>query len=434
MQIRMFTGNSVNVAIGRAAQEKRQSVKTQQGGIFDSPQCKVTISKEGRKLSGQSDRQYTERSAQSLKAEKMIQRQQQESEQPDETLSEYADLLEEINKTIRSMQNSNMTGADKEALKKRQMVVNAIGTQKQKQVEENQKKAKEAQQMAMQSSKMQDEIDENNQNLFVMLKSIEESEKAQEEREGGKTQEGSGSSNQTENSVGDSIQNSALHFAAASMRREMNVAGMIDALQGEGYQYLARADEIAQNAFSEAQSIEKLLQDENYTDAEKSEAVFSYGSKMGRDSSDDLDILLSKYRTDREKAEALEHYHMMMKRNSDFSDYRRNGMQLVRDAKDCESDHFAMNPLLGMEQTRDSMMQSAVDAAFNEASQGKLDETSQELEDKVKELIDERNDIDHTKPEEDEEKQKEIGELPESGEDKEGMNGADEEQDRITQG
>ena len=418
---------------GRAAQEKRQSVKTQQGGIFDSPQCKVTISKEGRKLSGQSDRQYTERSAQSLKAEKMIQR--QESEQPDETLmSEYSDLLEEINKTIRSMQNSNMTGADKEALKKRQMVVNAIGAQKQKQVEENQKKAKEAQQMAMQSSRMQDEIDENNQNLFVMLKSIEESEKVEEEREGGKTQEDGGSSNQTENSVSDSIQNSALHFAASSMKREMNVAGMIDALQGEGYQYLARADEIAQNAFSEAQSIEKLLQDENYTDAEKSEAVFSYGSKMGRDSSNDLDILLSKYRTDREKAEALEHYHMMMKRNSDFSDYRRNGMQLVRDAKDCESYHFAMNPLLGMEQTRDSMMQSAVDAAFNEASQGKLDETSQELEDKVKELIDERNDIDHTKPEEDEEKQKEIGELPEAEEDKENMNAADEEQGRITQG
>ena len=109
-------------------------------------------------------------------------------------------------------------------------------------------------------------------------------------------------------------------------------------------------------------------------------------------------------------------------------------MQLVRDAKDCESDHFAMNPLLGMEQTRDSMMQSAVDAAFNEASQGKLDETSQELEDKVKELIDERNEINQTKPEEDEEKQKEIGELPEAEADKENMNGADEEQDRITQG
>ncbi len=434
MQIRMFMGNSVNVAFGRAVQEKRLSMQAQQGGIFDSPECEVTISKEGRKLSGQSDKQYTQKSAQSLKTEKMMQRQQKESEQPDETLSEYSDLLEEINKTIRSMQNSNMTDGDKEALKKRQQVINAIGDQKQKQVEENQKKAKEAQQMAMQSSKKQDEIDENNQDLYVMLKSIEESEKAEEEREGGKTQESGDSDDKTENSVIDSIQNSASHFAASSMRREMNVSGMIDALQGEGYQYLARADEIARNAFSEAQSIEKLLQDENYTDAQKSEAVFIYGSKMGRDSSDDLDILLSKYRTDREKAEALEHYHMMMKRNSDFSDYRRNGMQLVRDAKDCESDHFAMNPLLGMEQTRDSMMQSAVDAAFNEASQGKLDETSQELEDKVKELIDERNDINHTKPEEDEEKQKEIGELPEAEADKENMNGADEEQDRITQG
>ena len=56
MQIRMFTENSLNISVGRVSQAKQQSAQML-GGVFDGPQCKVTISKEGRKLSEQSDRQ-----------------------------------------------------------------------------------------------------------------------------------------------------------------------------------------------------------------------------------------------------------------------------------------------------------------------------------------------------------------------------------------
>ena len=92
---------------------------------------------------------------------------------------------------------------------------------------------------------------------------------------------------------------------------------------------------------------------------------------------------------------------------------------MIRDSKECRIEHIKYNPLQGMEETKDSMMQSAVDAAFNEATQGKLDETSQELEDAVEELVDERNDMDHVeepKEEQKEEEQKEIGELLETKE------------------
>ena len=76
MQIRMFAENNINVTSGRVMQEKRQSVQVP-GSVFDGPQCKVTISKEGRRLSRESERQQT-RSARELKTEKMMLREQEQ--------------------------------------------------------------------------------------------------------------------------------------------------------------------------------------------------------------------------------------------------------------------------------------------------------------------------------------------------------------------
>lgn len=442
MQIKMFTDNNMNVTFGKAVQEKRWHTQAS-NGPFDGPQCKVTISKEGRKLSEQSNG-HSEKSIQLLKAERMMRQEADEKELSEATQSEYYDLIKEIDKTIKSMRNSNMAGEDLETLQRKQDVMRAISDQKQKQQEENQKRAKEAQRMAMQSSEMQDEIDQGNRDLLVMLKSIEESEKAEEEREGGKSDGDGGTDTKKENSVSDTIADSATQFAASSRKRELDVVGIINQLSEDGYGYLARADEIAQNAYDESQSLVEFLKDESITKDEKKAAVISYASKMARDSTHDLEIILGENYTDDEKEEALERFRSAMVSNSDFSDYRRRGMQMIRDAKECKSEHIATNPLQGMEETRDSMIQSAVDAAFNEASQGKLDETSQELEEEVKDLIDERNDIDHVDPEEekDEEEEKEIGELLNPKEDSENVEEnpekADEEKNEdkiiITQG
>lgn len=434
MQIRMFTDNNMSITLGRAAQEKRRHVQMQ-NGPFDGPQCRVTISKEGRRLSEQSDG-HAQKSVQLLKAERMMRQEADEKELSEATQSEYYDLIKEIDKTIKSMRNSNMAGEDLETLQRKQDVMRAISDQKQKQQEENQKRAKEAQRMAMQSSEMQDEIDQGNRDLLVMLKSIEESDKAEEEREGGKSDDDGSSDTNKENSVSDTIADSATQFAASSRKRELDVVGIINQLSEEGYSYLARAEEIAQNAYDESQSLVEFLKDENISKDEKKAAVISYGSKMARNSTHDLEIILGENYTDDEKEEALERFRSAMVSNSDFSDYRRRGMQMIRDAKECKSEHIAINPLQGMEETRDSMIQSAVDAAFNEASQGRLDEDSQKLEDEVKDLIDERNDIDHVDPEEkkDEEEEKEIGvekveENPEKADEEK-----DEEKIIITQG
>ena len=399
MQIRMFTENNINVTVGRVSQEKERFEQTT-GGIFDSPQCKVTISKEGRKLSEQSDRQPS-RSAQELKEEKLILRQQEESEQAEETENEYLDLLKQLTNTIKSMNNSSQAGEDKETIEKKQQVLRALREQKQKQLEENQKKAKEAQEMAMQSSEVQDEVDKNNRDLLVMLKSIEESdmEEEEEQKKGKKADENGSNGIKKENSVGDIIENSASQFMASSVKRELNAVDMIQTLHDEGHAYLDKANEIVRNALDEAEDLKKLLADAEYTDAEKEEAVSRYQVKV-------------------------------MAGYSDLNTYRRRGLQMIKDAKECRIEHIKYNPLQGMEETKDSMMQSSVDAAFHEAAQGKLDETSQELEDEVEELIDERNDVDHTEPADEE---KETQESEKVGENLNAMQ-EDEDNENVTQG
>jgi len=356
MRIKMVTQSSINVVVGKASQAKHQLAQTP-GSAFNVPQCKVTISKEGRKLSRQEQDRHVEKSAQSLKVEKMMLRQQEQSKQADETQNEYLSLIEEIDKVIKSMQNSNMAGADDVTMEKKQQVIRQMREQKQKQLEENQKKAKEAQQMAMQTSEMQEEIDQNNRDLLVMLRSIEESEKAEEEREGDNAEESGSSGGQSEKSISDIISNSATQFATFSMKREMSVVGMINGLQEEGLWNLAQADEIAQKAYAEAESLKELINDEDTTDEEKREAVISYGLKMAPKAHDDLVILLGSEYTKEEKEAALDRYRGMVKYDSDFSDYRRRGLQMVRDAKECRQKHIADNPLQGMEETAESMIQ-----------------------------------------------------------------------------
>lgn len=427
MQIRIVPENGIHVTAGRAPRIKSQTAQVS-GSVFGA-QCRVTISKEGRRLSEQSNKQ-TARSADSIKAEKMMMRQQEQSEQldkeSDELIDKYTELLKTINKTMKSVNNSYMSKPDEKTIQEKEQLFREIGDQKQKQLEANQNQANYAQEMAMQSSKAQDEIDENNRDLFIMLKSIEESEKAEEEQEnGGKVEENGSNGAKTENSASDAIWDSATRFTVSSIKREMDVVGSIQALNKQGHDYISRANEIAGNAFDETKDIKNLLADENYTNDEKKDAVFRYGAKLvgaynspisdepDPDVIKDLEILVGDDYTDAEKEEALSRYRARMSEYSDLGKYRQRGVQMIKDSKEAKLKHISDNPLLGMEETKDSMIQSAVDAAFNQATQNKLDETSQELEDTVKELIDKRNDIDHvdTDKEEEDEENKEIGVL-----------------------
>ena len=381
MQIRIVPENNIPIMTGRMAQSQNRSAQVS-GSVFGA-QCKVTISKEGRKLYEQSKAQTT-RSAQSVKAEKIMMRQQEESEQTGSIRDEYMARLKAIDEDMVSLKHAYGSGGDDEAALKKGQLLKAMREQLQTQLEENQKKQKAAQEMAMQSFEGQNEIDRKNRDLLIMLKSIEESEDAEEteKEKSGETQHRSGGAG-AENSVSDIIQNSATQFGVSSVKRELNVVGMIEKLSEDGHNYLDAADEITRSILKESQSLRELLDDEYYTDEGKAESMGRYQKK------------------------AMAGY-------VEAERYRRCGLQMIKDAKDCKIQHIADNPLKGVDETKESMMLSAVDAAINEASKNKLDEASQELADKVEELIDERNNVSHVdsdKKEEDKEDDQKIGEL-----------------------
>ena len=381
MQIRIVPENNIHITTGRITQSQNRSAQVS-GNVFGA-QCKVTISKEGRKLYEQSKTQ-TARSAQSIKAEKIMMRQQEESAQTGSIRDEYMKQLKAIDEDMMSLKHTYGSGGDDEAALKKGQVLKAMREQLQTQLEENQKKQKAAQEMAMQSFEGQNEIDRKNRDLLIMLKSIEESEDAEEAEEGksGETKRGSSGAG-AKNSMSDIIQNSATQFGVSSVKRELNVVGMIEELSEDGHKYLDAADEITRSVLKEGQSLRELLDDESYTDEGKAESMGRYQKK------------------------AMAGY-------AEAERYRRCGLQMIKDAKDCKIQHIADNPLKGVDETKEGMILSAVDAAFNEASKDKLDEASQELADKVEELIDERNNVSHVdcdKKEEDKEEDKKIGEL-----------------------
>jgi hypothetical protein len=101
------------------------------------------------------------------------------------------------------------------------------------------------------------------------------------------------------------------------------------------------------------------------------------------------------------------------------------GTQVLRDMRDVKIQRIADNPMKDMQQVKEGMMQAAADAALGEARNSSLDETSKELAEEVKELIDERNGIDRTPEEKKEEEREKMQEkLMHPGEEKEEQHGA----------
>lgn len=362
MRIRGITVHAANMAAERKIQESRHQTQREDGMFGVS--CRVTISQEGRKRSGQQAAGVRQETG-NVSSEKRLLRLQRTDDQYENTRNGYLEELEEIDDKIKELNNSFTGKKDlEETVEKQQKVLRAMRNQKQRQLEENQRREKEARQMAMQSGKYQEEIDENNRDLRTLLKSIEEAEKAKEqdnrEAEGGK---GDDSKRDTENSAAGVIRNSALQFTASSVRREWSVQEMIAGLGDEGRRFLDRADSVTLAVLRENEKLRAAFEEGSLTEEEMAKQVSAVRNRI-----------TGNYK--------------------DVEDFRGWGMQIVSDALDCRLQHLADDPLKGMREAKKSMMLSAMDAAVHDVVQGKLDETSGELEKEVEELIDERNNID----------------------------------------
>ena len=384
MQIKGLTVNAAGMMpVGAGIQEKKNQMRSA-GGMF-GPECRVTISQEGRKLSGQQTARSETGNAQSVREERMLLRQQEEADLDAEIREGYREELNEIDEKIKALNASYASWEEelredlefkrtplgkamKETVKELKSLKESLEEQKDYQTEEAQRRKREAQQMAMQqSARCNEEIDENNQDLVTLLKTIEEVKKAEEGRENDETEGGSEASGGGD-SVSEAIQDSAVRFMSSSASREKGAEEMLAHAGESGLFYFDVAEAVTQSVLQKTADIRTALDNEILTDEQ-------------------LEEMMQKFREEMELS------------YKDVKYSRSFGMDVLRTVRSARIEHVGDDSLRGVEEAKRSMMQSSADAVFGEARKGSLEEKSKELADEVERLIDERNDINKT-PEE----------------------------------
>lgn len=405
MQIKAVNVNAAGLAaekgVGGAQRIRTTDTNYMQTENAFGVECKVTISREGKELSSlQRQAVRTEKGTQSAKPERMVRQSQEETEHNKGTYEEYRDKLDEIDREISTLNSSYRKEKDEdETIGKQQEVLRAMRNLKEFQNEQSQRLEKEAKQAAMQSAGYQNEIDENNRELLTLLRTMDEAEKAEEEREsGGESGSGNGDGNAASgkaNSVSDIIQNSAAHYMLSSAEREWGVQEAIAGLGDEGHQHLKLADTITESILDTTKNIRNAMNDEFYTDEQIAEMV-----KFLEDGTTKSGFA-EEYRK--------RGWKIGMELNYDDVKYARSwGLQNLQDAQEVKIQYLGDNTAGSVQKTQESMMLSAVDAALGKARQSGIDKASRELEEEVEELIDERSDADRIR--EDREQDEEVKE------------------------
>lgn len=380
MQINIVTGNLADMRVGanslRSNMSLRQNgnaVQTNAESVF-GPQCKVTISREGRRLSEQS-KSAEQKSFTAAATERLLLRQQKQNEADK---NEQSDTINEISELISSIKNSYAAGEDKETIENKQEALNRLLDLKARQEEENKQRVEDAAGNAAGASRDQEEIDRKNADLYLILKTLEEQEKDEEENAGGSETEYDAEGTDAQQNTGDRFQESASALGASAAKRELQAKGMIDGMFDRGYSRLAEADAMMREVQAELDLAEESLGKANLSEDEKYQLMSEHTGRANN---------------------------MMLSNYGEMMDLRRKGHQEIRDAQELELRHIAVNPLDGVDRAKQAIMEAGVTAAFNEVSQGALDKASEELEERVQDAIDRRDDV-VSDPDEDEEQVK----------------------------
>lgn len=416
MEIRAITVNATGTAAERGIQgiglPSTNRAETENRSAF-GPECRVTISQEGKNLSRRHEARTLQAEAsaqdtQAVQAERILQRLKEDKDQDRDINEKYRNELDEIDRKINTLNSTKLSDED---FVKQQKLLEGMRNMKAFQAEQNQKNAKAAREMAMQSAGYKDEIDENNRELVTLLRTIKEAEKAEEERENGKTADGGNGDNGgsgvsgsngiapfgTVNSAGDVINGAAVQFMMSSVKREWNSQEAFADLAEEGRWMVDHADNIARNVLTETENLRAALDDEAFSDEQIDEMM-----RLLRDGT------ANKWFAEEARKRG---WTIGMELNyKDIAQNRNPGQWNLTFAQAAKVQHDEKNPLSGMMQTKKDMMQSAIDADLGVERRNSIDETSRKLEEEVKKLIDERNDIDRIPEDkkEDEEQPKKL--------------------------
>lgn len=367
MQIKMAGQNAqMRITIGNISNNKvnplgkNPSGNTKQGSLF-GPECIVSISHEGRKKSEQ-EKERTGVSAMESQTGRLLVREQRQTE---ENRDEYSRIIDEISELAQSLQKSYQAGEDEETIQKKQDALNKLMDLKKRQEEENEQRLKDAAEGAAGTVEQQ-EVDRKNRELLMLIKTLEE---AKEDRENGGSAAGGGSApadtEQEEDGVGAQLQESASMLGASAAKRELAARGAVDELKNDGYDKLAQVREIMGEISSELELAREAAGKEGLSADERRQLVSEHAAAAQA-------TLVSSY--------------------GDMVELRRKGLQEIKDSRELDLRHIQINPLDGVKQAQQTIMEAGAQAALQEAAAGVLEEDSKELEKELQEAIDRRDD------------------------------------------
>lgn len=363
MFYRYNTGSNLDMRVGNSSPFRPMRAKdsaTAAGSVFGA-ECRVTISSEGRKLSGQMKAEEPERFRASG-AERALIRQQRQKE---EHRSEQSSLLDEISEMMGSIQNAYAAGEDKETIANKQDALNKLLELKARQDAENDQRTKDAQASAAGASREQEIVDQKNADLYMMLKSFEEQEEGEQETGGEKgasdTADAEGSADNS-----DAFSDAAATLGVSAARRELEARGTIDSLARGGFDKLSEANAMMREIQAEIGLAAEAAGRENLSEDERNQLITEHIGRAGS---------------------------MMVSNYGEMSRLRKSGLQAIQDARELELRHIELTPLDGVDKAKQTILDMGARAALSEVSHNTLDEASEALEERVQEALDRRNDV-----------------------------------------
>lgn len=279
--------------------------------------------------------------------------------------------LNQVKNRFDEIINNRVGENSRETIQEMQRAQADLRRMKQFAQETQQRAEKEARDAKAQSAKNQAETDKDKGELLVMLESFEEYEKRKQGADGGQEADSGtarGGKRDEAKTVGDVLKGSAAQMMTSGMNKEDLKNRSIDFIDNKGLYALYKAQEEYECFMDEYERISRALDEENLTDEEEEALVLAYETKARG-----------------------ERYHPGGYDEVEVN--RKRGLAQRQNARDVRRESLGVNPMPSVQKAAGNLEEAASDTVLDGQRQQYVDEASDEIDWRLQEKLDERNDL-----------------------------------------
>lgn len=286
----------------------------------------------------------------------------------------YQAALDNVKDRFESIITSSEKKAKKEDIEEMQRALEDMRRLKQFQADAERQKEKEIREAKAQSGKWRSEVDKDNADLLIMLESFEEYEKKQDELEDKRESEeenrpaASREQEQEPKKMGEVLKDSAARMVGTVIDKEELKNQSIANVENKGLYKLQNAEDEFRNFMDEYENLSRAFAQEGLTEEEKKVLVERYVVKAQGDRFSPGGYL-------------------------EVEENRTRGLVLRQFARDLRREDRSVQIMPGMQKIKGEMEAAASDALLNSEAQEQLDKAASDVQKRVQDKLEERNDI-----------------------------------------